>query len=106
MSTTGSPNDVVQKVLAHPKYQALLRKRNRVSMFFFALTIVIYAGFILTLAYDPSLMGQPVGNMTISIGILSGVLICVSAVVLIALYVYISNKVFDPLLQAILKDVT
>jgi len=83
-----------------------LKAVNAVSMAFFALTIVIYAGFILTLAYDPSLMGQSVGNMTMSIGIFSGVLICVSAVVLIALYVYISNKVFDPLLEAVLKDVT
>lgn len=101
-----APNDVVSAVMQHPAYQELLRKRNRMSLIFFSLTIVIYAGFILTLAFDPELFSRPVGNMTMSIGVLSAVLVAVSAVVLISVFVYISNKVYDPLLAQIVRDAT
>ncbi|MEQ4617716.1 MAG: DUF485 domain-containing protein [Corticimicrobacter sp.] len=102
-----SDKDVVTAVLKHPKYQELLRRRNRMSMQFFIATLVIYAGFILTLAFDPELFGSPLGpGWTMSIGVLAGVLVCVSAVVLVAVYIYFSNKIFDPLIKDIVKDVS
>lgn len=101
------PNDVVPAVLRHPKYQELLRRRNRISMIFFILTLVLYSGFILTLAFDPVLFGQPIApGYTLSIGVVLGVLMCVLAVLLITVYVCISNRVFDPLIAAIVKDVS
>ncbi|RMX05011.1 DUF485 domain-containing protein [Corticibacter populi] len=102
MSTS---SDVVAKVVNHPRYQELLKRRGRISMAFFVVTWVIYAGYILTLAYNPALMARPVGAMTMTVGVFGAVLVCLSAVILIAAYVYISNKVFDPLLAAVLKDV-
>lgn len=102
MNTTGA---LVTQVINNPKYQELLRKRNRISLSFFVVTLVIYAGFILTLAFDPALFARPIGNMTMSIGVLTAIIVLVSASILVALYVYISNKVFDPLLKAVLKEV-
>ena len=99
-------DDILSSVQRHPKYQELLKRRNRTSMLFFVITAVIYAGFILTLAYNPGLFSRPLPGMTMSLGILSGVLVALSAVVLIAAYVYISNRVFDPLIAAIVKDVS
>jgi uncharacterized membrane protein (DUF485 family) len=101
-----SPEGVVAAVMRHPKYQELLRRRSRTSLLFFAITGVIYAGFILTLAFDPAFFARPLPGMTMSIGILTGILVVGSAVVLISAYVHISNTVFDPLLAAILKDVS
>lgn len=99
-------NDIVSSVIKHPKYQELLTRRNRISLLFFIITIIIYSGFILTLAFDPVLFGQPIAQgMTMSIGILSGIIVIFSAMILVAIYVYYSNKVFDPLLQQIIKDV-
>mgnify|MGYP006911693059 FL=1 len=46
-----SPNGVVAAVMQHPKYQELLHRRNRTSLLFFAITGVIYAGFILSLIH-------------------------------------------------------
>lgn len=100
-----APRDVVSAVLADPNYQLLVQKRTRISYIFFAITLVIYAGFILTLAFDPELFAEPVGNMTMSIGVLCALLVAVSAVILIFAYVYISNRVFDPLLAKVEKDV-
>ena len=101
-----TPDDILSSVHRHPKYQELLKRRNRTSFLFFVITAVIYAGFILTLAYDPELFSQPLGNLTLSLGVFVGVLVALSAVVLIAAYVYISNRVFDPLIDAIVKDVS
>ncbi|HIZ50253.1 MAG TPA: DUF485 domain-containing protein [Candidatus Pseudomonas excrementavium] len=98
--------DVVAEVLRHPKYQELVKRRTRVSMTFFGVTLLIYAGFILTMAYLPEIFAQPLGpNWTMSVGLFVGLLVACSAVILIALYTYFSNKVFDPLLAAIMRDV-
>jgi len=98
--------DVVAEVLKHPKYQELVKRRTRVSMSFFGLTLLIYAGFILTMAYLPEVFAQPLGTTwTMSVGLFVGLLVACSAVILIALYTYFSNKVFDPLLAAIMRDV-
>lgn len=97
---------VTERVLAHPQYQTLVRKRNRISLIFFAVMLVIYAGFMLTLAYFPEVFGRPIGpGYTLSIGVLTAVLVAISAVVMIAIYVSFSNRVFDPLIRQIVKDV-
>lgn len=97
---------IVSEVLKHPKYQELVRRRTRVSMGFFITTLIIYSCFILTMAYLPEVFAQPLGaDWTMSVGLLVGLLVVLSAVAMIALYVWVSNKVFDPLLNAVLKDV-
>lgn len=101
-----TPEAQVDAVIRHPKYQELLRRRSRTSLLFFAIATVIYAGFILTLAFDPVFFARPLPGMTMSIGVLTGTLVVFSAVLLISAYVHISNTVFDPLLAAILKDVS
>ncbi len=99
-------DEMVRRVVDHPKYQELVHKRTRVSLAFFAVMIVIYAGFIVTLAYLPELFSRPIGaGFTMSIGVLTATIVAVSAVVMIAAYVHFSNKYFDPLLEAVLRDV-
>ncbi len=100
-----SSRDIVAEVIKNPKYQELLERRTRISMIFFVVTLIIYAGFILTLAFDPELFGRPVGDLTMSIGVLTATLVLISASILVALYVYISNKIFDPLLAEVLAEV-
>ena len=97
---------IVEKVLKHPKYTELVQRRTRISMAFFAVALVIYSGFILTLAFMPDVFAQPIGaGWTMSVGVLTGILVVFSAVIMIALYTYVSNKTFDPLLEAIVRDV-
>ena len=99
--------DVVRRVLDHPKYRELVHRRTRVSLAFFAVMMVVYAGFIITLAYLPELFSRPIGaGYTMSVGVLAATLVAVSAVLMIAAYVRFSNKYFDPLIEAIVRDVT
>ena len=100
-------DDVVARVLAHPKYQELHRRRGRASLFFFVLMLVVYSGFILTLAYWPEVFAQPLAaGMTMSVGVFTAVLVCISAVLMIAAFVHLSNKHYDPLIDAIVRDVS
>lgn len=98
--------DIVAEVLKHPKYHELVRKRTRLSNTFFGIALALYASFILTLAYLPHTFARPVAEgWTMSVGLLLGVLIIVVAVIMIAIYVQFSNKVFDPLLEEVVRDV-
>lgn len=97
--------DYVKEITDNPKYQELLKKRGRISFTFFIITLVIYSSFILTLAFDPELFGRSIGHATISIGIVTGIAVLVSASILIGIYVYISNKIFDPLIKSVLDEV-
>lgn len=98
--------DIVQEVMNHPKYQELVKRRTKVSMGFFIATLIIYSSFILTMAYLPDVFAAPLGDgWTMSVGLFIGLLVVCSAVILIALYTYYSNKVFDPLLEQVLEDV-
>lgn len=98
--------DIVAEVLKHPKYHELVQRRTRLSNLFFGIALALYASFILTLAYMPHMFARPVAaGWTMSIGVLLGVLIIVVAVIMIAIYVYFSNKVFDPLLDQVVRDV-
>lgn len=100
----GLQDDVVTQVMQNPKYQELVRRRNGISYVFFIVTLIIYSGFILTLAFNPELFGRSIEGMTMSIGVAVGVLVLVSAGLLVSLYVYISNKVFDPLLASVIEE--
>lgn len=100
-------NDLVDRVLAHPKYQELHRRRGRASLGFFLLMLAVYSGFILTLAYWPEVFAQPIGaGFTMSVGVLAAVIVAISAVLMIAAYVHLSNKHYDPLIDAIVRDVS
>lgn len=101
--TTSS--DHVAKLIANPKYQELVKKRNRINNTFFIIMLVIYAGFILLVAFANDLMEQPIGNMTMSIGVGLGTLVLISASILIVIYTMICNKTIDPALKEVLKEV-
>lgn len=99
-------NNVVERVLAHPRFQELTRRRGRTSLWFFLLMLVVYAGFILTLAYWPDVFARPIGpGYTMSVGVLTAIIVAVSAVVMISAFVHLSNKHYDPLIEAIVRDV-
>lgn len=101
--TTSS--DHVAQLIANPKYQALVKKRTTINNTFFIIMLVIYAGFILLVAFANQLMGQSIGDMTISVGVVLGTLVLISASILIIIYTIICNKTIDPALKEVLKEV-
>jgi len=55
---------VTQKILRDPAFQELEKKRNKLGWTLTAITLVIYYGFILLVAFSPSTLATPLGGMT------------------------------------------
>jgi len=106
MNKSNISAEVLKKISRHPQYKQLLKKRSLIGNCFFVFTLIVYNAFILFLGFAPEAAGKPLFvGATLSIGIFLGVLICLLAIILVVLYVTVSNRVFDPLINNIVKDV-
>lgn len=89
--------ETVEQIKNDPKYQELVSKRSRFAWTLSIVMLVIYYGFILVIAFDPSLLGVKLGSGVTTWGIPVGVGIIVIAFVLTGIYVKRANTEFDDL---------
>ena len=82
------------------KLRALDAARWRIAVILTIAMTVIYVGFILLVAYGKPLLAMPIAD-GLSLGILLGALVIVSAWLLIAIYVRWANRHYDPALAAL-----
>ncbi len=95
----------IDQVRQHEKYKILVERRRKFSLKLSAIILVIYFGYILLLAFMPSVLAQPVApGMIMTIGIPAGLLVILSVIVLTTVYVARANKEFDPLIKEITED--
>ena len=94
-----------QAILRSPSFQALVSSRNRFGWPRALRMRVIYVGFILLVAYDKPLLAQKVGGGTISLGIVLGLGVILSAFVLTGVYVARANGRFDELTEQLKREV-
>ena len=98
------PSDTVamiEKVKRDPEFAAVVKRRSRLAWSLSAATLAIYFGFILLVAFTPSLLGRPIGDGTMTVGIVAGVGTIILAVALTGLYVRRANKDFDAKIDSI-----
>ena len=94
----------VARILALPAFAQLRAKRTGLALKLSAVVLVIYYGFVLMVAFSPATLAQPVTGH-ISLGILLGLAVIVSAIVLTGIYVRRANGEFDQLTQEIIGGV-
>ncbi len=82
--------------------QALAAERWRVSLMLSAAMMLIYFGFILLIAFNKPLLGSLV-LPGLSVGILLGALVIISAWVLIFIYVRWANNHYDKKIAQLLR---
>jgi uncharacterized membrane protein (DUF485 family) len=82
--------------------QALARTRFNTAIVLTLVMIAIYFGFILLIAYNKPLMGKLI-MPGLSLGILLGALVIVSAWLLTWVYVRWSNRGYDARMDALRK---
>jgi uncharacterized membrane protein (DUF485 family) len=80
--------------------RALAQRRWRVAITLTVVMVVIYFGFISLVAFDKALLGRRIGS-GLSVGILIGALVIVSAWLLTWFYVRWANTHYDTALTAI-----
>jgi uncharacterized membrane protein (DUF485 family) len=101
MTTTA---DLHERIRSNPKYAELVSKRSSFAWLLSALILVIYYGFILTIAFAPKFLGTPLADgMVTSIGFPIGVGVILSAIVLTGIYVYRANTEFDTLTKQLIE---
>ncbi len=83
----------------------LARIRWRVAILLTVVMLVVYFGFILLTALGKGFMGTPIGS-GLSVGIVLGAVVIVTAFALTGVYVRWANTHYDPELRQIQKDVS
>ncbi len=87
-----------------PRFQALVSRRNRHAYGLTALIIAVYFSFILTLAFAPHWLAQPLlPGRVMPVGLVVGGAIIVLTVLLTVAYVWRANNEFDRQVREIRK---
>lgn len=88
----------------NPKYRDLVKQRSTLGWSLAVLTLIIYFGFILLIAYAPKFLATPVGAGVMTIGIPIGIGVIVSAFILVGIYVARANATYDTLTREIVEE--
>jgi uncharacterized membrane protein (DUF485 family) len=86
-----------------PEYAALTRARKKIIWPLSLATVLVYFALILTIAFDPTSLGNPIGDGVTSIGIVLGLGVILFCMVITGIYVYYANRVLEPLTRAIVQ---
>ena len=97
--------DYQDRVLRNPKFQELVETRNSFAWTLTALMLIIYFGFVLLVAFDKPLLATKIGDSTVSVGIVAGLAVIISAFILVAIYVVRANGRFDDLTRDVRQEI-
>lgn len=99
-------DDMLQRILNHPKYQELKAKRSSFGWWLTLAMMVVYYGFILLVAFNKAFLSTRLGDGVMTIGIPIGFAVIVFTIVITAIYVKRANTEFDELSNAVAQAVT
>lgn len=85
-------------LLDDPDFKDLVRRRNSISTTLTVLTLIVYYGFILLIAFKRDLFGSKVaGNVTF--GIVLGISVIIACFLLTGIYVRWANRNYDAMVE-------
>ncbi len=98
-------DQLVVKIKANPNYQELVEKRSSIAVKLAIFVLVLFYAFILTIAFEPSLLGIRTGDgvMTIAFPIAAAIIIISFLTTLV--YVKKANGEFEELIEKVREDV-
>ena len=92
----------LKRIEANPDFIELVRSRRTFGWTLTAIMLVIYYGYIALVAYDKPLIAQPLFG-AVTVGLVIGIGVIVSAVLLTGIYVLRANGKFDELSRRIVE---
>lgn len=98
-------DDLIQRVISHPKYQELKAKRSSFGWTLTWAMMIVYYGFIVLVAFNKQFLATKLGAGVMTIGIPIGFGVIVFTVVITAIYVRRANSEYDDLTAEITKAV-
>lgn len=101
------PDQTYDRVVAHPKYAELMRKRNRFALMLSAIVLGVYGAFVWMATMAPATFSSPLSEgMTWCVGLLAGFIIQAFAFVMTGIYVRRANGEFDALNRVLIEETT
>lgn len=97
-------DDRTLRIVDHPAFRELERKRSRLGWTLTAITLALYFGFILLVAFAPASLATPLGGMTMTLGLPAGVGIILASILMTGIYVHRANTEFDELVRKLHED--
>lgn len=94
---------LLERVQNDPQFYELVRRRSRLAWILTASMILIYFGFVLTIAYNKPFLAQSLAGGVTTVGIPIGIGVILSAFVLTGIYVARANTAFDDLTRQIIE---
>ena len=92
----------LRRIKANPDFIELVRSRRAFGWTLTAIMLVIYYGYIALVAYDKPLIAQPLFG-AVTVGLVMGLGVILSAVVLTGIYVLRANGKFDELYRRVIE---
>lgn len=94
-----------ERMRANPKFQQLVTTRGRFAWTLAITVLVMFYGFVMTVAFNPAALGQPVaeGSM-LTVGVAAELFMFVFFWLMTALYVRRANSEFDALTAEVVKE--
>jgi uncharacterized membrane protein (DUF485 family) len=93
----------IETIRQLPEYAALTRARKKIIWPLSLATILAYFALILTIAFAPASLGNPIGSGVTSIGMVLGLGVILFCMVITGIYVYYANRVLEPLTRSIVQ---
>ena len=98
--------DENDRIINNPKFQELVRERSSFAWTLSIIMLVIYYGFVLLVAFGKGFLATKIGGGVISVGILIGLGVIISAFVLTGIYTQRANSRFDELTEDLTRELT
>jgi uncharacterized membrane protein (DUF485 family) len=93
------------KVVAHPKYAELMKKRNRFAILLSVIVLGVYYSYVMVATMAPATFAAPIGEgYTWCIGLLAGFIIQAFAFVMTGIYVRRANGEFDAINRTLIEE--
>ncbi len=90
--------EMVDQIKNDPDFIRLTSERSKFAWTLTIVMLVVYFGFVLTIAFDPSILGTPLSTGSVTtVGIPVGVGVILIAFALTGIYVRRANSEFDEL---------
>lgn len=98
--------ETAAKILQHPEFQKMARKKSALGWTFSALVFVMYIGYILVIGAKPELFARSVSEGSVTTwGIFIGLFVIVFSFLITGIYVRKANGEFDRLTRNAVNEV-
>jgi uncharacterized membrane protein (DUF485 family) len=95
LGVTETNRVTVKEVLRDPEFQALVRKKNSISILLTVATMIVYYGFIFLIAFDKAVLARKITE-NVTLGIPVGIGVILLSCLFTGIYVYWANGKYDP----------